>query len=98
MDQVTELADCEVTLRKPISTKDVVGVNEITDDWSLDDGDGGAEEDEEHVKEVDTDVVDNSQTEVQGNESLSELMAVNNSGKHVPYFVVENGSKIYKTT
>ena len=77
----------------------MVGVNEITDDWSLDDGDdGGAEEDEEHVDEVDTVVADNSQTEVQEDESLSELMAVNNSGKHVPYFVVENGSQIYKTT
>ena len=26
------------------------------------------------------------------------LMAVNNSGKHVPYFVVENDSKVYKIT
>ena len=40
---MTELADRGITLRKPISAKDVVGVNEITDDWSLD-------EDEEQRK------------------------------------------------
>ena len=85
LEHVHNLANDGITLRRPISFCDVVGVNEINEDWSNPD---------------ETTYENSEEGEVEGQEdqeeSLTELEAYNN--KHAPYFLDDNGGKIYKTT
>ena len=83
LEHVHKLANDGITLRRPISFCDVVGVNEINEDWSNPD-----ENRYENSEEGEVEGQDDQE------ESLAELESYNN--KHAPYFLDDNGGKSTK--
>ena len=90
LEQAHTLARQGITLRRPISSGHIVGVNELDEDWS------NPEENRHGHIDEEMEVEDAVQDQEDQEESLAELAAYNH--KHVPYFLDENGGRIYKTT